>query len=814
MPISRMASYMVVFPTLINEIMEGYLMRKKAALKVEGMHCATCALTIEKSLRALEGVERADVSFGSNTAFVEYDPSKVGAAKIKRAIEEAGYRLVTERAAFYVEDMRCASCIRAMEEGLMEKDGVVAVNANLATKLVIIEYQPSLISPSDLKKAIEELGYTPLLREEAATSKPSKHRIEFIVSLAITVPVFVISMFAMDLPYRGAILFALGTIVQAVGGRAFYVGALKSLRRGSPDMNVLVALGTSAAYLYSVYNTFFASGDLYYDAATMLITFVLLGRYLEDLAKSRASMAIRKLMELQPKFASVVRGGKEEKVPVEDLAEGDEVVVRPGESIPADGTIVSGNGAVDESMVTGESIPVDKSEGDRVIGGTINKTGMLRIRVEKVGKDSFLSQIISFVEEAQSRKAPIQRFADYVASKFVPAVVTIAVATFLAWSLLGMGTGFSLIMAVSVLVIACPCALGLATPTAIMVGLGKGAEMGILIKGGEVLEAVRKLDTVVFDKTGTLTIGKPVVSEIVDVGGVGEEEVLRIAATLEGGSEHPLALAIKEKAGDLARYELEGFEAFPGEGVRGRVNGIEAVLGNRKIFQRLNINLAGIEDRISKMETEGKTTSILAFSGRPVGLIGMIDEPKPGAAEAVARLKEEGLDVYMLTGDNERVAKAICKRIGIEKYFAEVSPNEKAKAISKLQSEGRTVAFVGDGINDAPALTQADVGIAIGSGTEIAKEAGGIILTREDLLGVVAAIRLGRKTLSKIRQNMFWALIYNAVGIPIAAGAFFPYLTLRPEIAALAMSLSSVSVVSNSLLLKRYREGFESSRAS
>ncbi|MDH7556424.1 MAG: copper-translocating P-type ATPase, partial [Candidatus Methanosuratincola sp.] len=656
------------------------------------------------------------------------------------------------------------------------------------------------------RDAIKELGYTPMVREGGIVTKGSSFRPRFLFSLVATVPVFVISMFLMELPYRAIVLFLLGTAVLVVGGSPFYTGSYKSLRRGAPDMNVLVALGASAAYLYSVYNTFFAVGDLYYDAAAMLITFVLLGRYLEDAAKSRASLSIRKLMELQPKYASVIKEGEERKVPVEDLAPGDEVVVRPGEAIPADGTIISGSAAVDESMVTGESVPVDKAEGDTVIGGTINKTGMIRVRVDRVGRDSFLAQIISFVEEAQARKAPIQRFADYVAARFVPAVVSVALLTFVVWLFMGKEIGFSLLMAVSVLVIACPCALGLATPAAIMVGLGKAAEMGILIKGGEVLEAVRKLDTVVFDKTGTLTVGKPSVVEIVDLAGLGEEEILKIAATLEGGSEHPLAAAVIERAAGLPRYELKEFEAFPGEGIRGKVDGREAAIGNRKVMGRLGIAMGEAEEVAARLESEGKTVSILAADGKVIGMIAMIDKPKPDAKEAVEGLKKEGLEVYMLTGDNERVAKAICREIGIGKYFAEVSPGEKAQAISKLQSEGKVVAFVGDGINDAPALTQADVGIAIGSGTEIAKEAGGIILAREDLLGVVSAIRLGRKTMSKIRQNMLWALAYNSAGIPIAAGVLYPYLTLRPEIAALAMSLSSVSVVSNSLLLKRYRE--------
>ncbi|MDI9644276.1 MAG: copper-translocating P-type ATPase [Candidatus Verstraetearchaeota archaeon] len=786
-------------------------MRKKASFRIEGMHCAACALSIENALKRLEGVESAEVSFGSGSAIVEYDLERVNAAALKRAIEEAGFRLATERTVFRIQDMECASCIQVLERGLLRKDGVVGVSADLATKRVFVDHVSSLVNVSELMEAMKKAGYTPEIAGGSVLKDGKGHKHGLLFSLALAVPVFVISMFLMDLPSREIVLFMLATAVQAVGGRVFYMGAIKSLRRRAPDMNVLVVLGTSAAYLYSVYNTFFSRGDLYYDAATMLIAFVLLGRHLEEAAKSRASLAIRRLLELQPKFALVLRGEEEVKVSVDELAPGDEVVIKPGDSIPADGTIVAGSTVVDESMVTGESMPVDKAEGDRVTGGTINKTGMIRVRVEKAGRDSFLAQIVNFVEEAQARKAPIQRFADLVASKFVPAVVLVATVTLIAWALAGKGMGFAIMMAASVLVIACPCALGLATPTAIMVGLGKGTEKGILIKGGEVLEAVQRINTIVFDKTGTLTVGKPAVVEVVDLVGVGNAKILKAAAALEAGSEHPLAAAIREEAARLeegageSAPKLESFEAFPGEGVRGRINGTDAILGNRKIYRRFGIQLGESDEIVSRMESEGKTASVLALEGRVVGIIGMSDRPKPDASAAIAGLKEEGLEVYMLTGDNERVAKTIGESIGIGKYFAEVSPHDKAQVIARLQSEGKRVAFVGDGINDAPALIQADVGIAIGSGTEIAKEAGGIILTKGDLSGVLHAIRLSKKTMSKIRQNMFWALIYNTAGIPIAAGVLYPYLTLRPEAAALAMSLSSVSVVTNSLLLRRYR---------
>lgn len=780
-------------------------MRKRVVIGIEGMHCTACAASIEKSLSRIDGVRSVEVSFGSNSAFVEYEDDKVNLRRIAKAVEDAGYKVSVERAIIFVEDMRCASCTAKIEEELMKNEGVYAANANLATKAVVVEYDPKMINPKRLSEVIKDLGYTPLFKEEALGSdlKEKRRRTDFIFSLALAIPITIISMAMVHLPNRELLLFVLTTPVLLVGGKSFYVGAYKSLRRGYSDMNVLVVLGVSAAYIFSAVNTFFSHGDVYYEVAALLITFVLLGRYLEEKAKARASSAIRKLMELRPKTARVLRDGREQEVSTDDVVVGDLVTVKPGESIPVDGVIVSGRATVDESMVTGESIPLEKKEGDSVIGGTINRTGLITIRATKVGKDSLISQIVRFVEEAQARKAPIQRFADRIASRFVPAVVGTALITFIAWTLLGKPVNFSLMMAVSVLVIACPCALGLATPTAIMVGLGKGAEMGILIKGGEVLEKVRQLTTVVFDKTGTLTQGRPRVVKIVDLAGVGEEEVLKVAASLEKGSEHPVAKAIVERAEGKELYRLDELEEFPGEGVIGKLLGRQAIVGSRGLFDRLGVNLRGYET-IERLEEDGMTTVVTFYDGRVIGVIGIFDEPKPGAADVVNQLKGMGLKVIMLTGDNERVAKAVARSLGIERFLANIRPHEKAGVIAKLQAEGEIVAMVGDGINDAPALTQADVGIAIGSGTEIAKEAGEIILTGGGLEGVVLAIDLSNKTMRKIKENMFWALVYNTLGIPIAAGLLYPTLVLRPEIAALAMSLSSVSVVSNSLLLRRY----------
>lgn len=781
-------------------------MRKKAVIGIEGMHCATCASLIEKSIKRIDGVSSVEVSFGSNSAFVEYEDEKANLKSIAKAVEDAGYKVVMERAIIFVDDMRCASCIAKIEEELMKHEGVYAANANLATKTVVVEYDPKTINPRHLRDVIKDLGYSPVLGEESfeSESKKKRQRMDFIISLTLAIPITVASMIMMHFPDRELILFLLTTPVLVVGGRSFYTGAYKSLKRGYSDMNVLVALGVSAAYLFSVFNTFFSQGDVYYEVAALLITFVLLGRYLEEIAKARASSAIRKLMELRPKTARVLRDGKEQEVATEDVSVGEILIVKPGESIPVDGVIVSGRATVDESMVTGESIPVEKKEGDSVIGGTINKTGLITIKATKVGKDTFISQVVRFVEEAQARKAPIQRFADRVASRFVPAVVGIALITFIAWTLLGRPISFSLMMTISVLVIACPCALGLATPTAIMVGLGKGAEMGILIKGGEVLEKIRQLTTVVFDKTGTLTQGRPKVVEVVELAGVSEDEVIRLAASLEKGSEHPLAKAIVEHSDGMNLYKLDEFEEYPGEGAIGKILGRKAVVGKRAFFERLGISLPNPE-AVKELEEEGITTVVVFYDGRVVGVIGIFDEPKHGAIDVVNTLKNMGLKVIMLTGDNERVAKAVAESLGIDRFIAGVKPDEKAGVIAKLQAEGEIVAMVGDGINDAPALTQADVGIAIGSGTEIAKEAGEIILTGGDLEGVVLAIDLSNKTMRKIKENMFWALIYNTLGIPIAAGVLYPTLVLRPEIAALAMSLSSVSVVSNSLLLRRYR---------
>ena len=618
------------------------------------------------------------------------------------------------------------------------------------------------------------------------------------------------------MPYMGIVSLILATPVQFWLGAGFYRGFWSSLKMGTFSMDSLIAIGTSTAYFYSLYN--FLSHlvtegtvigeihDLYFEVAAFLITFVLLGKWMETRAKGQTGEAIQKLMGLQAKTARVLRNGEAVDVPIEEVQPGDTVIVRPGEKIPVDGIVIKGLSSVDESMLTGESIPVEKKEGDRVFGATMNKHGSLEFRAEKVGTETALSRIIRFVEDAQGSKAPIQAFADWVSSWFVPVVIGIAILTFVVWWLLGAGVTFALLAFVSVIVIACPCAMGLATPTSIMVATGKGAEQGILIRGGEPLEAANKLDAIIFDKTGTLTKGKPEVTDVLAFGNT-EEQVLRIAASLEQGSEHPLAESIVKHAKEkgVALSSTESFKAIPGHGVEGSIDGQSYFLGNRKLMERENVSIGDVAARLQTLEDEGKTAMLLTDSSKVIGIVAVADTIKDTSKEAVAMLKGMGLQVYMITGDNRRTAQAIARQSGIENVLAEVLPEEKASEVKKLQEQGKKVAMVGDGINDSPALAQADLGIAMGSGTDIAMETGGIVLVKNDLRDVVTAIKLSRATVNKIHQNMFFALFFNVIGIPIAARAFMHWgLILRPELAGLAMAFSSVSVVTNSLLLKGF----------
>jgi len=692
-----------------------------------------------------------------------------------------------------IKGMHCESCAKTIEKALLKEKGIFSANVNFALEKAFIEYDPKEIGINEIKKVIENAGYKILAAEGEMKDEIKKDWQRFWFGLILTIPVWIIATFFYD-PKFNLLLFILTTPVQIVLGLPFYRGAYFALKQKMADMNVLVALSTSAAYFYSVFATFFISGPVFYEASTTVLTTITLGMLLEKISRGKVGEAIKKLMELEAKTARVIRNGKEIEILPTEIQKGDIVIVRPGEKIPVDGIIVEGSSTVDESMLTGESIPVEKKIGDKVFGGTINKEGVFKFRAEKIGKETVLAQIIKLVEEAQTQKAPIQRVADRVVNFFVPIVVIIALISFIVWYfVLGKPFLFALTVLVSVLVIACPCALGIATPTAIMVGTSKGAENGILIKGGEYLEKARQLNAIVFDKTGTLTKGQPEVTDIIG-------DVLQIAASLAKNTTHPLDVAIVKEAEKrkIALLEVQDFEAIPGKGIRGKIEGKEVLLGNRRLIK---------SDLGMELEEQGKTIMLLSVDGEVKGVIALSDTLKEGVKEAIEELKKMGIEIWMITGDNKKTAQAIGKELGIENILAEVLPQDKEKEIKKLQKEGKVVGAVGDGINDAPMLAAADIGIAMGAGTDVAKETGGIILVKDDIRDVVKAIKLSRKTFSKIKQNLFLAFTYNVLAIPIAAGLFYHWIgfLLRPEIAALAMILSDISVVGNSLLLRKYQ---------
>ncbi|MFQ5910343.1 MAG: heavy metal translocating P-type ATPase [Thermoplasmata archaeon] len=743
---------------------------EKTTIKVGGMTCATCANTIETALSKTEGVKSAVVNLALERSTVIFDPSATNLDAIQKAIEGAGYQYV------------------GLEEGREEAEEFFRKDMEYKKKIMIFALAFGL----------------PLLAISLAW--------EFAHLPADADTLFI----------RNFIFFLMASCVQFYPGLKFYKGTVKALKNRRANMDTLIAVGTSAAYFYSVTNTFlpsyFGTSAVYYDTAAMIIGLILLGNFLEAKAKSGTSQAIRTLMELQAKTATVIRDGVEREIPIEEVLVGDIIRVRPGDKIPVDGILIEGGSSIDESMVTGESIPVEKSVGDGVVGATINKTGAFKMEAKKVGEETMLAQIIKMVQEAQEKKAPIQRIADTASAYFVPAVIATAVFVVLFWLLLGTNIWappagltsftFSLLVFISVMVIACPCALGLATPTAIMVGTGLGAEYGVLIKGGEALETAGKLDTIVFDKTGTLTKGEPEVTDIVTLGTQTEGEVLRLAAMAEAGSEHPLAESIlaKAKEAGTSNEEPDSFEAVPGMGVSVTYGEDSILLGNRRLMGRRGVRTDDIEHDLQRLENEGKTAVIVTKNGDVVGAIAVADTLKENSLRAVRALERKGLEVLMITGDNERTAKAVGRAVKIDRVLSDVLPQDKASEIKRLQGEGRKVGMVGDGINDAPALAQADVGIALGSGTDVALETGDIVLVRDDPLDVAASIELSSKTMSKIKQNLFWAFAYNTAGIPIAAGILYPGfgILLAPIIAAAAMALSSVSVVTNSSLLKRY----------
>ena len=736
-----------------------------------------------------------------------------------------------ERATLAVSGMTCATCALRIEKGLKNVAGVNLASVNLATEKATVEYDPKLVEEGQFEKLIRDLGYDAIqepsqdLDTQAAVDSTDREkelrqrearklRVSFIVSASLSVPLLV-AMFAglfnieaLMFLHNPIVQLALATPVQFVIGYRFYKHAYKSLRSGSPSMDVLVALGTSAAYLYSIYNGFLRSlpvgqsPALYFEASAIIITLVLLGKLLEAVAKGRTSEAIKRLIGLQPKTARVLRSGEEVDIPIAEVQVGEVVLVRPGEKIPVDGEIINGSSAVDESMITGESIPAEKAAGDPVIGATINTFGAFSFKASKVGKDTVLAQIIRVVEEAQGSKPPIQRLADRVAGIFVPVVLGVAVITFLIWLLAAGNLTMGLISAVAVLVIACPCAMGLATPTAIMVGTGKGAENGILIRSGESLELAYKLNAVVLDKTGTITRGKPSVTDVVSLNGWSRADLLRVAGAAEKNSEHPLGIAVFE----AARSELKGieesteFQTTPGKGVQAVVEGRAVLIGTRSYLREHNVSIEAVEDQVNELEAAGKTVMLLSVDGTAQGLLAVADRVKDSSRRAIQVLKEMGLQVYMITGDNRRTAEAIGREVGVADIMADVLPERKAQAVEEIRKQGKIVAMVGDGINDAPALVTADIGMAMGTGTDIAMESADITLMNGDLMSVPIAIQLSQRTMRKIKQNLFWAFFYNIVGIPIAALGM-----LNPIIAGAAMAFSSVSVVSNSLSLKRFK---------
>ena len=787
---------------------------KTITLDVVGMTCAACSSRVEKALNKNEGIINSVVNLLQQKATIEFDTEKINIDEIVQTIERTGYEVPLVKRTILVEGMTCAACSSRVEKVLNRLEGVAKASVNLSTNKAIVEFPAGSMEDEILIKTIEKAGYKAEMeierdvdREKELREKEIKSlKTSFIISAILSIPLFSAMFFHMagmeNILTNGYFQLLLATPVQFIIGYRFYKGAYNSLRGGGANMDVLVSMGTSAAYFYSVYNLFAGIEEYYFEASAVIITLILLGKTFEAVAKGKTSEAIKELMGLRPKTARVVKDGIEMDIPIDEVEIGDIIVVRPGERIPVDGTIIEGDSSIDESMITGESIPIDKTIGDEVIGATINKFGSFKFEAKKIGKDTVLSQIIKLVEDAQGSKAPVQRLADEISGIFVPIVVAIALITFLGFYLIKGNFNTGLINAVAVLVIACPCALGLATPTAIMVGTGKGAENGILIKSGEHLERAHKMDTIVFDKTGTITKGEPEVTDIVIFNSVNRDELLQIAATVEKVSEHPLGQSIVKKAEEelLMLGEPESFRAIPGKGLKAQLDGKEVYIGNRKLMKEAQVSIETGEDKLLKLEEEGKTAMLVSINGVLSGIIAVADQIKESSKKAIEELKNMGLEIYMITGDNERTAKAIANEIGIKNVLAEVLPENKAEVVEKIKKAGKHVGMVGDGINDAPALAAADVGFAIGTGTDVAMEAADITLMRGDLLGVVTAIRLSHRTMRTIKQNLFWAFFYNSIGIPFAALGF-----LNPMIAGAAMAFSSVSVVSNSLRLKKFK---------
>jgi len=811
----------------------------RTVLKINGMTCAACAAASERAVKKLAGVAEASVNFSTEKLHIKFEDGALSIDEIKTAVAKAGYEAVDDVAdkqvVIPVGGMTCASCSAAIERALRKLVGIKEVSVNLATEKALVLYDPAAVRLSEIKQAIRKAGYEPLAIDagtavdEHKSAKEKEIRVlwaKTVMSAVFSIPLFYIAMGAMlgwplpaainamNYPLRYALLEIALVIPVLAAGYRFYVVGFKAIFHRSPNMDSLIAMGTSAAVVYSLWSVLaIANGDfklvesLYFETAGVIITLILLGKSLEAVTKGRTSESIKKLMSLQPKTATVIQDGAEIEMPIEEVEAGDVVMARPGEKIPVDGEVLSGRTAVDESMLTGESMPVEKGPGDKVIGASINKNGSITFRATKVGADTALSRIIKLVEDAQGSKAPIAQMADIVSGYFVPIVFVVALLSAGLWLLLGHGVVFALTVFVAVLTIACPCALGLATPTAIMVGTGKGAEHGVLIKSGVALETAHKIKTIVFDKTGTITKGRPEVTDVRAVDGFTETDLLALAAAAERGSEHPLGESIVRAAEErgAALLTAEDFLAVPGHGISATVAGKRVLLGNAK-----HLAANGIAFDVAVADTlagEGKTPMHIAVDGRYAGLIAVADVVKESSARAIAALHSMGVEVAMITGDSKRTAQAIARQVGIDRVLAEVLPQDKAAEVKKLQAEGKVVAMVGDGINDAPALAQSDVGIAIGSGTDVAMESADIVLMRSDLMDVPTAIKLSKNVIRNIKQNLFWAFGYNVLGIPVAAGLLYAFggPLLNPILAAVAMSLSSVSVLTNALRLKRFK---------
>jgi Cu+-exporting ATPase len=823
-------------------------MEKQITLPITGMTCANCVSTVEKGLRKLDGVKEASVNLATEKATVTYDADKLEESDLIKQVERVGYGVAIATVDLAITGMTCANCVATVEKGLKKLPGVLEASVNLATEKATVTYVPGQVTRRDMVRQVERVGYGVVeaasdegledAERKARQDEIRKQTRRLIVGVAFSLPLFLLSM-ARDFGVLGGwsheawvnvLFWALATPVQFYVGWQYYTGGFKALRNGSANMDVLVALGSSVAYIYSVVVTLSAlfqpaggmamhagtttiasTPHVYFETSAAIITLIVVGKLLEARAKGQTSEAIKKLMGLRAKTARIVRDGVEVDVPVDQVEVGDVVIVRPGEKIPVDGRVIDGHSAVDESMITGESLPVDKGPGDRVIGATINRQGLLKFEATAVGRQTALAQIIKLVEDAQASKAPIQRLADQVAAVFVPAVIVIALATFAIWlwAVPGSDLVTALIRMVAVLVIACPCAMGLATPTAIMVGTGKGAEKGILFRNSAALERAHRLTAIVLDKTGTITRGEPTVTDVIAPQGA---EVLRLAASAERGSEHPLGQAIVRAAGDMPLPEPQAFTSITGQGVQALVEGRRVLVGNLKLMEAQGVALNGLRVEAERLQAEAKTAMWVAVDGRAAGLIAVADTVKEGSREAIAEMHRLGLHVAMITGDNRATAEVIAREAGVDTVFAEVAPSDKAAYVKRLQEQGYIVAMVGDGINDAPALAQADVGIAIGTGTDVAMEAADVTLMRGDLRSVPQALRLSRATIRTIKQNLFWAFGYNVILIPVAAGILYPFSwapdilrQLHPILAAFAMAFSSVSVVTNSLWLKRAR---------